>query len=195
MICSPIAAVHYSFLAQTSESNLHFLTRIARDLNATVKPAASKLVMLRKGSGKTVTGEDIEPFDLPISRLTDWRWRLEERTNYGSVEAEWGNVDGGKTHKVGRGDKEPVHKLRHVYATKSEAIRAAEGALDFAGREAFSMSLEIAGFEPRAFAGGLVRLPDMRGALVGDWQIVTVSHRLGTALVMSLQLKKAKADA
>ena len=110
LIADEIAATHYSFLAQTAESNLHFLTRIARDLNATVKPAAGKLVMLRKGSGKTVTGEEIEPFDLPVSRLTDWRWRLEERTNYGSVEAEWGDMD---------------------------------GALDFAGREAFSMSLEI----------------------------------------------------
>lgn len=194
LIAEDIAATHYSFLAQTSESNLHFLTRIARDLNATVKPAAGKLVMLRKGSGKTVTGEDIELFDLPISRLTDWRWRLEERTNYGSVEAEWGDMDGGTTHKILRGDKEPVHKLRHVYATKSEAIRAAEGALDFAGREAFSMSLEIAGFEPRAFAGGLVRLPDMRSGLEGDWQIVTVTHRLDAALVTSLQLKKARAD-
>lgn len=195
LVAKTIAATHFGFIAQTAESNLHFLTRIGRDLNATVKPASGKLVMLRKGEGKTATGEEIEPFDLLTSRLTDWRWKLEERADYGSVEAEWGDMDGGTTQKVVRGDKEPVHKLRHICASKSEAIRAADGALSFAGREAFSMSIEVAGFEPRAFAGGLVRLPDMRGGLKGDWQIITVTHRLDTALVTSLQLKKAKPDA
>lgn len=192
VVAKAIEATHYSFIAQTAESNLHFLTRIGRDLNATVKPAAGKLVMLLKGEGKTATGEEIEPFDLPVSRLTDWRWKLEERADYGSVEAEWGDMDGGATQKVVRGDKEPVHKLRHVFATKPEAIRAAEGALSFAGREAFSMSIEVAGFEPRAFAGGLMRLPEMRGGLEGEWHIKTVTHRLDSALVTSLQLKKGK---
>lgn len=195
LVAEEIASTHYGFLAQTAESNLHFLTRIARELNATVKPAAGKLVMLRKGSGKTVTGEEIEPFDLPNTRLRDWRWRLEERADYGSVEAEWGDMDGGATHKVVRGDKDPVHKLRHIYATKDEATRAAEAELSFAGHEAFSMSVEVAGFEPRAFAGGLVRLPEMRGGLEGEWHIKTVTHRLDSALVTSLQLKKAKPDA
>lgn len=195
LVAKAIEATHYNFLAQTAESNLHFLTRIARELNATVKPAAGKLVMVQKGSGKTATGEEIEPFDLLNTQLMDWRWKLEERADYGSVEAEWGDMDGGTTQKVVRGDKEPVHKLRHVYATKAEAIRAAEAALVFAGLEAFSMSVEVAGFEPRAFAGGLVRLPDMRGGLEGDWHIKTVTHRLDSALVTSLQLKKAKPDA
>lgn len=65
----------------------------------------------------------------------------------------------------------------------------------FAGLEAFTLTAEVAGFEPRAYSGGLVRLPELRGGLEGAWHIKTVTHRLDSALVTSLQLKKGKPDA
>jgi phage protein D len=47
-----LKSVHYTFLAQTTESDLNFLTRITRDLDATYKPAGGALVFVKTGEGK-----------------------------------------------------------------------------------------------------------------------------------------------
>ncbi|MEH6737926.1 MAG: hypothetical protein V7695_05200 [Sulfitobacter sp.] len=47
-----LKSVHYTFLAQTTESDLNFLTRITRDLDATYKPAGGAPVFVKTGEGK-----------------------------------------------------------------------------------------------------------------------------------------------
>lgn len=49
--------IGWPFLAQTAESNLHFLTRIAGELDATCKPAGGALIVQRRGEGKTAAGD------------------------------------------------------------------------------------------------------------------------------------------
>ena len=51
-ISDNLKAVHYTFLAQTSESDLNFLTRITRDLDSTCKLAGGALVFVKTGEGK-----------------------------------------------------------------------------------------------------------------------------------------------
>jgi phage protein D len=51
-ISDSLKSVHYTFLAQTTESDLNFLTRITRELDATYKPADGALVFVTTGEGK-----------------------------------------------------------------------------------------------------------------------------------------------
>ncbi|KRW95384.1 hypothetical protein AQY21_14450 [Paracoccus sp. MKU1] len=94
--------IGWPFLAQTAESNLHFLTRLAAELDATCKPAGGALVVQRRGEGKTAAGDALTPPRITPQRLTDWSWSYRGRTVYRSAEAEWTETGTGVTHKVKR---------------------------------------------------------------------------------------------
>lgn len=187
-----VAGIRWPYLAQTAESNLHLLTRIVGPLDITAKPAGGKLVVQRRGEGKTAAGDKIEATAIPRASLAAWRWSLGEREKYVCVEAEWSDIGAGATRKVVVGEGEPKRRLRHVYATEAEARRAARGELGLAGRSALQLSGDVAGFEPGLFAGGTLRISDLRPELSGDWQVIRVAHRLGAGLATSFDARKAQ---
>ena len=187
-----VAGIRWPYLAQTAESNLHLLTRIVGPLDITAKPAGGKLVVQRRGEGKTAAGDKIEATAIPRASLAAWRWSLGEREKYVCVEAEWSDIGAGATRKVVVGEGKPKRRLRHVYATEAEARRAARGELDLAGRSALQLSGDVAGFEPGLFAGGTLRISDLRPELSGDWQVIRVAHRLGAGLATSFDARKAQ---
>jgi len=188
-----VADLRWGYLAQTAESNLHFLTRLAAPLDITAKPAGGALVVQRRGEGRTAAGDRIEPVAIARERLARWRWSLGTREKYACVEAEWGDIGAGATRKVVLGEGEPKRRLRHVYPTEAEARRAARGELDLAGRSALELSGDVAGFEPGLFAGGTVRVSGLRPEPDGDWQVAAVAHRLGAGLATSFDARRAEA--
>lgn len=176
-----VAGTLWAYLAQTAESNLHFLTRIAATLDATAKPAGGTLLVQRRGEGKTAAGDALTAPDITPDMLSDWSWQRGTRDTYKSVEAEWAKTADGTVNRVKRGSETPLRKLRHVYPTEDEATRAADGALKGAERSAFTFNGDIAGFAPGLLAGATVRLAGFnRTELNGEWQLGTVRHTLGT---------------
>nr|WP_290428753.1 contractile injection system protein, VgrG/Pvc8 family [Defluviimonas salinarum] len=183
----------WPYLAQTAESDLHFLTRIAATLDATTKPAGGRLIVQRRGEGRTAAGDAMTPVALAASRLSDWRWKLDAREDYGAVEAEWADTAGGTTHKVTKGAGKPVRKLRHVHASAGEAERACAAELARAGRAGLTLTASLAGFEPGLFAGGAVTVTGLRPELDGDWHVARVVHELCNGLTTKFEALKAKA--
>lgn len=190
-----VAGLSWPYVAQTAESNLHFLTRLLRPLDIVAKPAGGALIVQRRGEDRTAAGDAIEPVAIGRGQLASWRWSLGERERYLCVEAEWSDIGAGVTRKIVVGEGEPKRRLRHVYPSEAEARRAARGELDQAGRNALEISADIAGFEPALFAGGRVRLTGLRPELVGDWQVTAVAHRLGTGLATSFDARRAEEPA
>ncbi len=187
-----LAAVHFPFLAQTAESDLHFLTRIARPLDATAKPAGGRLVVAKRGDGVNAAGDPIDPVAMSPAAWSSAEWELLEREVYKSVEAEWGDVDGGATRSITLGSGEPARKLRHVYASEAEARRAAKAELELAGRAVFKLTAQAAGYWPSLFAGGQLDLSGLRPELNGNWQIMRVEHALEAGLTTSIEARKGK---
>lgn len=176
-----VAGHVWDYLAQTAESNLHFLTRIAKTLDATCKPAGGCLIVQRRGEGKTAAGDALTAPTLGPARLSRWTWDLDGRAIYKSVEAEWRETATGTVHKITKGEGTPLKKLRHVHATEAEATRAAEAVLSGAARSAMKINAECAGFHPELLAGATVTLSGMpRPELDGEWQLKTVTHTFTT---------------
>ena len=190
VVAASIAGVRWPYLAQTAESNLHFLTRIARTLDATAKPAGGKLLVAKRGEGKTAAGDDTTPVEVDVRRLGHWTWRRETRGDNGTVTAEWSDTLAGAVRKITRGTGDPKKALRHIYPSEDEAVRACEAELDGSNRGGWSIDADLAGFEPALFAGGRVRFTGLRPELGGDWHIKTVTHELGSGLTTSVAAEK-----
>lgn len=178
VVGASVAGVSWPFLAQTAESDLNFLTRIAATLDATAKPAGGALIVQRRGEGKTAAGDVLTPPVIGPGLMLSWRWNLEGREVYKSVECEWSDTATGAIRKVTRGQGTPLRKLRHVFASEAEAIRAADAAFTGAARAAMSITVRLAGFQPGLLAGAAVQIAGLRPELSGEWHLKTVTHRL-----------------
>ncbi|MCC0078220.1 MAG: phage tail protein, partial [Rhodobacter sp.] len=191
VVGNSVATEHWPYLAQTAESDLNFLTRIAGQLDATAKAAAGRLVVARRGEGRTPAGDPIEALAIAPMRLRPgWRWELGKRDGYGSIEARWADMAGGETRSIIRGDEDPRRTLRHVYSSEAEAARAAEAELRRAARGTLKLDATLAGFEPALFAGGRIDLRGVRDPLQGEWHIDQVRHQLSDGLTTSLRARR-----
>lgn len=186
VVGASVAGTVWDYLAQTAESNLHFLSRIAATLDATCKPAGGCLLVQRRGEGQTAAGDVLTPSELTPARLSSWSWELDGRVIYKAVEAEWRDTATGAVHKITKGSGTPLKKLRHVHATEAEASRAADAVLSGAARGALSINAQCAGFLPDLLAGATMQLTRMpRPELDGEWQLKTVTHSLSGSGLMS----------
>lgn len=194
LVSASIAGRSWGYLAQTAESNLHFLSRIAKTLDATAKASGGALIVQRRGDGLTAGGDPLVPPVLFQRSLSDWSWDLDTREVYRCVEAEWSNVHGGQVHLVKKGEGKPVQRIRHVYGSKAEAEDAAEAKLKGAARAAMTINATVAGFNPALLAGATVTLAGMsRAELNGEWHLKTVRHSLsGSGLITSFTGKKGE---
>lgn len=188
-----LADVRFDYIAQTAESDLHFLTRIARGLDATAKAASGRLVVARRSDNVTAAGDAKRPVRLSRAELTDWRFDISAREAEGTVEAEVQMTESAekKLIKVGSGD--PVRRLRHVFATEDEARSHAEAVLARSIREQTEIGATLARFEPALFAAGRVSFVGLRPEFAGAWHITEVRHNLANGgLVTSITANRGE---
>lgn len=190
IVSASIAAAHWSYLAQTTESNLHFLTRIAATLDATAKPAGASLVVQKRGEGLTAAGDALTPPVIDRKDMSDWRWSLDGREIYRRAEAEWCEPGAAKRHLITRGSGEPCRRLRHPFSSAEEASRACEAALSKSDRSGMKISVSVAGFRPSIMAGTKVTLSGLRPELNGEWHVKSATHSLTTALRTTFEATK-----
>lgn len=179
----------YPYIAQTAESDINLITRLARDLDATAKPADGRLVIARKSSGKTISGAALPVNAIGLHNLSSWSWSIESRGDYKCAEATFSDTAKGAQEKVTVGSGDPKLTLRHKYASKAEAKRAAEAALGRSARTG-SFSGELAGFFPGLFAEAQIDLAGIKPEICGKWTVTSVTHRLSETLTTSFEAER-----
>jgi phage protein D len=189
-ISDSLKASFYAFQAQTSESDLNFLTRLAKDLDAVSKPAGNYLVFTKRGEGKAADGNALPVFTVNRNQMSRGSWKITGRGKYGRVIAQWGERGTATTHTVTAGDTDPNLTLRHRYASKAEAERAAQSALDRSRRGSGKINIEIAGFWGDLMAEARADLVGIKPELTGEWLITRVQHRLTDTLTTSFDAER-----
>lgn len=190
VVAPALAGIVIRYLAQTAESDLNLLTRLARQNGAVLKPADGRLLLARRGVAETAKGEALTALALSTADMRRWNWRTGDRQKYGSAEASWSELGTARQNKVVIGEGAPRRTLRHVFGSEDEARRAAQAILDDAGRGAETGSLSMAGFYPSVFAGALLSVADLRGELGGDWLATRVTHSLTTSLTTEIDIER-----
>lgn len=189
-VSDSLKAHFYAYQAQTSESDLNFLTRLAKGLDAVSKPAGEYLVFTKRGEGKAADGSELPVFVVHRTQMKGGSWKVTGRGKYGRVTAEWGERGTAITHKVTAGDKEPELALRHRYPTEAEAQSAADAALERSRRASGKISIELGGFWGDLMAEAKVDLQGIKPELTGEWLITRVQHRLTDTLTTSFDAER-----
>jgi len=167
---------------QQGESDLHFVTRLARQHGATATVKEGKLIVLPRDSGKSASGKAVPAVTLTPQDLVSYQLTFPDRASFAKVKArahdpktgkqvvvELPNPDGTAAQAGGE------HVDRHVYPTPDAAKAAAKSRLDGLNRATASGNLSSIG---RADIGAesTVRLSGFKAGADGDYLVESVTR-------------------
>lgn len=160
---------------QHGESDLAFLSRLAKRNGAMFKLADGKVIFVKRGT-KLPSGKGKSAITLkPDSNVVNWSMRMSVRGEHKSVKATWHDHDKGKRKSVTAGSGHPVHRDKRVYRTEAEARAAAEGQLADFKRGKADGSVDLVG-NTGLFAETLVTLSGFDEDVDGTYNAKSVTH-------------------
>lgn len=192
-ISSGLASRFIPYVGQTEESDLHFVTRLARAHGAIAKPANGKLVFVKRGEGKTASGASMPALTLTPAMVTEWNCELPDRPAVKEVKAHWHDRGKGerKTVKASAGGEDSAFVLRHDFPTEDEAQWAADGKASEMKASGGSFSATLKG-TPTLGAGAVVMTSGFYPGTEFTWIVKTATHSWttsGTSTQIECELK------
>ena len=179
---TPVCSVKASIdrLDQMNESDLHFITRIARQYDATASIKGGKLLVLpRGGQAKSASGKKLPVIVLTRKDIKSWRWSASDRDASGGVKVKTHNPKTGNPLATLIPDKTnpngPVRVVRHPVPAKGRAAATAKGALDRGNRSTITLSLTLPG-RADLVAERQVRVSGIKSGVDGLYPIESVTH-------------------
>lgn len=181
---------------QTDESDISFLTRIAKRHDAICKPADGKILFAKRGQMQTVGGEDLPEIAISAMECSRYCMTLAKREEAGTVVSYWHAKRTAKKNEVSVGSGEPVRRLRHWYQDEEAAKEAAQAELDKRIRGEHKLTLTMPG-DPLLCAESPLVASGFRPGIDGKWLATRVSHTLSkaTGYVCDIEAEKEKAEA
>lgn len=174
-VAKSLANIVLPHFAQTDESDISFLVRVAKRYDAFAKPAGGKLVLAKRGDSKTASGDTLPSITVNATDCTSWRMNQAKREGTGSVVASWHNKHNARKIPITIGTGEPVKVLRHWYQTEDEAKSAAQSEYDKSQRARKSFSFTLPG-NPTLIAESTIVAVGFRAGVDGTWLIKRAEH-------------------
>lgn len=135
---------------QINESDMHFITRLAKQHGATATVKDGKLIVATRGEGKSGSGKPLPSITLHRDDLANYSLTFPDRALFGEVQANYHNTKTGKLEVVvlpnpnaPAGVQAPKHTERHVHPTKEAAKAAAESRMSALNRATMTGKLEL----------------------------------------------------
>lgn len=126
--CHPdLVAMAIDHIDQTNESDINFLTRLGKRYDAVATIKSSALIFCPIGQGTTAAGQPLPKVTLTRAQGDQHRYHVADRNAYSGIRALYDDTRRSKTRDVlvGIDDGKGVKTLRTIYATRSNALRAA----------------------------------------------------------------------
>ena len=178
VVDAKLGAIQIDHIDQQTESDMSFLSRLARRVGATFKLADGKILFAAKGSsnapsGKAKTAIVIAPADVTMISAT-----CDKRGNFKSAVATYMDRPSGKRKTVTAGSGTPKHRDRRLYGSQAEARAAAEATLGNLTRGQVTLSIEAPG-NPALYAEALVTPKGFDPDIDGRYLVKSVTHTYG----------------
>ena len=176
-VSSSLASIKLSHLTQTQESDLHLLTRLAKNYDAITKPVSGCLIFLTQGEAKAASGQELPATTINANKIINHRMVQSERYQYKSVKSYWHDIGTATKYSVIAGHSEPAYTLRQTYNNADDAKHAAQAKLKAFNRGVGMLSLTLIG-QLTLQAASKIILTNIREPIAGEWLITRVLHQL-----------------
>ena len=166
---------------QTEESDRNLLKRLSEDYDAVSKQAGPLLLFVKRGQGKSATGQQVTPVTLSREQTGGHRVTLADSGKFQAVRAHWYDMETGERTEVQAGDDEPVYTLRENYIDEATARQAARSKLDMLQRGTATLSLTLKPGNPAIRAETPLTLTGFREGVNGRWIATRVTHEISSS--------------
>ena len=166
---------------QTEESDRNLLKRLSEDYDAVSKQAGPLLLFVKRGQGKSATGQQVTPVTLSREQTGGHRVTLADSGKFQAVRAHWYDMETGGRTEVQAGDGEPVYTLRENYIDEATARQAARSKLDMLNRGTATLSLTLKPGNPAIRAETPLTLTGFREGVNGRWIATRVTHEISSS--------------
>ncbi|HHQ4924344.1 TPA: phage late control D family protein [Aeromonas veronii] len=210
---------------QTNESDLAFLTRLATEQDAIATVKSGRLMFIKAGNGITVSGKPLPAITITRQDGDQHQFSVADRDAYTGVIAYWqdnkaaekkkievnrkrktkpkeerplppGVVVNKKENELLVGDSENVKELRHVYASQSNAMRAARAEWEKLQRGVAEFQITLAKGRPELYPEQPTTVRGFKPQIdEADWLLTQVVHDLtdlGYTNRLQLEVKLAE---
>lgn len=203
---------------QANESDANFLSRLAEQFDAIATVKNGNLLFLQAGLAHNASGIALDRVDITRQSGDSHHFGVADRDAYSGVVAYWQNDKAAKRQtvkakkpteakpidvKVIVGEKEimvgsndNVKTLRHIYANKQNAERAARAMWDKLQRGVATFTITLAMGRPELFPELPVSVSGFKPQIDNsDWLLTRVEHNItdtGYATVIELEVKNSE---
>ncbi|EML4274565.1 phage late control D family protein [Pseudomonas aeruginosa] len=181
-VAAELDAIPIVHVDQSNETDMGFLTRLARRYDAVTKPVNDLYVLARRGQVKSLSGKPLPPVTLSVTKDNRPGDRAfiaasidqDSRVRFKGCKTTWWDGSAGKECVVEVGEA-PFKTVRQRYQDEAEAKAAAEGEHRKTKREAAKLRIDCPG-NPAFGAEGLLELDDSWPSFMrGTWSIDKVT--------------------
>lgn len=181
-VAETLARTAIAHIDQTHESDMSFLTRLAKRHDAVMNVKDLNLLFMPIGTGKTVNGKTLDVLNLTRASGDQHRYHIAQRETYSAVRAHWHSPGKAKRKSiiVGAEGNRNVKVLPEDYATEAEARAAAEAEYARTRRSQATMSYTLALGRPDLFPEQSVIVSGFKPEIdATPWLIKQVTHIIG----------------
>jgi len=181
IVADKLASHLIAYVAQTEESDQHFLTRLGKRIGAVVAPKDGHLLATERHSGKTASGKDMPTIIVTKGKLISdgaYYVRLKPRSRFSKVRALYEDTATRTTKEIVLqiGDEGPLMTLRNPFQSAIEARQACEAKRRELRAGEGELSFDMLG-EPTARAEMPISVLNVALDADGDWISSNVTHR------------------
>jgi phage protein D len=177
VVSDSLKDIPFERIDQTAQSDLAFLTGLAKRLDAVSKPVAGRLIMAPMGEAKSASGKQLEKTVIRYSKITTATVDTEDRKDVNSVTARWHDKASGMAKTVTAGNGAPVQEIKRMFAFENEADLAANAKLKQLQRGRQTLRLSMPG-TPNVSAEAPIETVGFSDRVDGGWSVDTVDHNL-----------------
>jgi hypothetical protein len=185
-----LANIPVTHISQTEESDLHLLTRLAKEHDATAKPVNGYLVYIPQSKKINANGKNLKQVEVKKNQCSDWRITLADRSKYQSCICYYQDTDAAERTPVKVGNGEPVHTIRGTKKNYEDAYRKARSTFQKLSRGESVGDITIKGGDLTLMAETPIVLTGFRDGINAEWIITKATHKLaGDALTTTIEIE------
>ncbi|MDR6387586.1 phage late control D family protein [Paraburkholderia phenoliruptrix] len=180
-ITEALAEIVIAHIDQTHESDMSFLTRLAKRYDAVMNVKDTHLLFVPIGHGTSVSGKALAPVELTRKEGDRHRYHVSERENYACVRAFYHATGRAKRKSivVGGEDNHNAKVLPETYATEADARAAATAELNRTKRSQATMTYNLALGRPDLYPEVPVYLNGFKPDIDAEsWLVKKVRHEI-----------------